>query len=39
MAFPLFSVFSASVLAGFAIIFLGIWLLVKCSEYGERVKE
>ena len=27
MAFPLFSVFSASVLAGLAIIFLGIWLL------------
>jgi uncharacterized membrane protein HdeD (DUF308 family) len=29
MAFPLFSVFTASVLAGFAIIFLGIWLLVQ----------
>ena len=28
MVFPLFSVFTASVLAGFAIIFLGIWLLV-----------
>ncbi len=27
IAFPLFSVFTASVLAGFAIIFLGIWLL------------
>ena len=29
MAFPLFSVFTASVLAGFAIVFLGIWLLVQ----------
>lgn len=29
MAFPLFSVFTASVLAGLAIIFLGIWLLVQ----------
>ena len=29
IAFPLFSVFAASVLAGFAIIFLGIWLLVQ----------
>ena len=29
IAFPLFSVFTASVLAGFAIIFLGIWLLVQ----------
>jgi uncharacterized membrane protein HdeD (DUF308 family) len=29
MAFPLFSVFTASVLAGFAIIFLGIWLLAQ----------
>jgi uncharacterized membrane protein HdeD (DUF308 family) len=28
IAFPLFSVFTASVLARFAIIFLGIWLLV-----------
>ncbi len=27
IAFPLFSVFTASVLAGFAVIFLGIWLL------------
>ncbi len=29
MAFPLFSVFTASVLAGFAIMFLGIWLIVQ----------
>jgi len=29
IAFPLFSVFTASVLAGFAVIFLGIWLLVQ----------
>ncbi len=29
IAFPLFSVFTASVLAGFAIIFLGIWLLAQ----------
>jgi len=29
IAFPLFSVFTASVLAGFAIVFLGIWLLVQ----------
>jgi membrane protein HdeD len=29
MAFPLFSVFTASVLAGLAILFLGIWLLVQ----------
>lgn len=29
MAFPLFSVFTASVLAGLAIIFLGIWLLAQ----------
>jgi membrane protein HdeD len=29
IAFPLFSVFTASVLAGFAIIFLGIWLLTQ----------
>ena len=29
IAFPLFSVFTASVLAGFAIIFLGIWLIVQ----------
>jgi membrane protein HdeD len=29
MVFPLFSVFTASVLAGFAVIFLGIWLLVQ----------
>ncbi|MEW6010390.1 MAG: DUF308 domain-containing protein [Euryarchaeota archaeon] len=29
IAFPLFSVFTASVLAGFAIILLGIWLLVQ----------
>lgn len=29
MAFPLFSVFTASVLAGFVVILLGIWLLVQ----------
>lgn len=29
IAFPLFSVFTASVLAGFAVIFLGIWLLAQ----------
>ncbi|MEN4017926.1 MAG: DUF308 domain-containing protein [Methanobacterium sp.] len=29
IAFPLFRVFTASVLAGFAIIFLGIWVLVQ----------
>lgn len=29
IAFPLFSVFTASVLAGFAIIFLGIWLVTQ----------
>ena len=29
IAFPLFSVFTASVLAGFAIMFLGIWLLAQ----------
>lgn len=29
IAFPLFSVFTASVLAGLSIIFLGIWLLVQ----------
>ncbi|MGB9937253.1 MAG: DUF308 domain-containing protein [Methanobacterium sp.] len=29
IAFPLFSVFTASVLAGFAIVFLGIWLLAQ----------
>ncbi|WP_414468487.1 DUF308 domain-containing protein [Methanobacterium sp. ACI-7] len=29
ITFPLFSVFTASVLAGFAIIFLGIWLLAQ----------
>lgn len=39
LAFPLFSVFTASVIAGFAIIFLGIWLWHRVSEYGEKVKE
>ncbi len=29
IAFPLFSVFTASVLAGFAIILLGVWLLAQ----------
>ena len=29
IAFPLFSVFTASVLAGFAIMLLGIWLLAQ----------
>ncbi len=32
IAFPLFSVFTASVLAGFAVIFLGIWLIIQSSE-------
>jgi uncharacterized membrane protein HdeD (DUF308 family) len=27
LVFPIFSVFTASVLAGLAVIFLGIWLL------------
>lgn len=37
MAFPLFSVFTASVLAGFAIVFLGIWLLVQSfGVWGEN---
>lgn len=31
IAFPLFSVFTASVLAGFAVIFLGIWLILQSS--------
>ncbi len=36
IAFPLFSVFTASVLAGFAIIFLGIWLLAQSfGVWGE----
>lgn len=32
IAFPLISVFSASVLAGFSIIFLGIWLLAQSFD-------
>jgi len=38
IAFPLFSVFTASVLAGFAIIFLGIWLLLQSFGTWEESK-
>ncbi|MDD1775121.1 MAG: DUF308 domain-containing protein, partial [Methanobacterium sp.] len=32
MAFPLFSVFTLSVLTGFGIILIGIWLLAMAYE-------
>ncbi|MBI5680607.1 MAG: DUF308 domain-containing protein [Methanobacterium sp.] len=38
ISFPLFSVFTASVLAGFAIILLGIWLLVQSFEIWSKSK-
>jgi uncharacterized membrane protein HdeD (DUF308 family) len=36
IAFPLFSVFTASVLAGFAIMLLGIWLLAQFRNMGGK---
>ena len=38
IAFPLFSVFTASILAGFAVIFLGIWLIIQSSGTWVQVK-
>ncbi|HEX3013900.1 MAG TPA: DUF308 domain-containing protein [Methanobacterium sp.] len=38
IAFPLLSVFTASVMAGFAILFLGIWLLVQSFGTWEASK-
>ncbi|KAF5073597.1 DUF308 domain-containing protein [Methanobacterium aggregans] len=38
MAFPLISVFTASVLAGFTLIILGIWLFVQSFETWETSK-
>jgi uncharacterized membrane protein HdeD (DUF308 family) len=38
IAFPLFSVFTASALAGFAVILLGIWLVVQSFGVWEKSK-
>jgi uncharacterized membrane protein HdeD (DUF308 family) len=38
MVFPLFSVFTASVIAGIGILFLGIWFLIQCFAVWDNSK-
>ena len=38
LIFPLFSVFTVSILAGLSILFLGIWLLIQSFSVWESSK-